>query len=244
MLSEVAVSRLPPLGSVLVCNLEGDVAALWEAYSLSCQAPWCPVSVVVPPGQVIDARVLSAFEPRRGVMVQVTAEWSRVRADPSLLRGWFRARALPTAVEVGEYVRRRPRRSRISDSLETCLAVGLDAGNRSAPRHRSTLARHLSTFGPLKPHDWTAIGHVVRAVCSAAHRAHTVEGVALSAGLDPRTLSSRLRRYCGCSYNQTRTRLSWEWIVELALRRFGYIGLSLPLELARENPRPTRASSF
>jgi hypothetical protein len=216
--------RDPALGSVLVCNCEIDVVALAQAYSCHSKSPWCPIAVVVPPRLHIDLRVLEAFEPRPGVLVPVVSEWSDLQADPAPLRKALRRRSLPSSSMIAEYVRRRTDRSDVSASLEACLASGLKRQSISPISHRSTLGRHLRDFGPLKPRDWVAVAHIIQTLwLGSFHGAHTVDGAAFQVGIDPRTLRARLLRYCGCDYTQSRVRLGWEWIVEAALRRFGYV---------------------
>jgi hypothetical protein len=224
-LSRIDASRPPPFGSVLVSNVRVDIVALAEACSLNSNAPWCPIAAIVPPGQSVDPRVLSAFEPRHGAIVQVSAEWPDIIDDPSSVLYAARQRPPPPAAALAQYVRHRTGRADISSSLEACLESGLSDRPQHLCGHRSTLSRHLSRFGPLKPRDWTAIGHLVQALCPVTPlQSPTVEAVALSTGLDPRTLRARLRRYCGCGYPQARLRLGWEWILEAALQKFGYIG--------------------
>jgi hypothetical protein len=225
VLQDYCPSRVPALGSALVCNLAADVVGLAEAYLTHSQSPWCPILAVVPPRLHIDSRVLEAFEPRPGALVPIVSHWINLEADPSPLRRAVIGRALPTSSMLAEYVRHRTGRRDLGHSLEVCLASGLMSDGAVRGYHRSTLGRHLRDFGPLKPRDWIAIGHVVQTLyLGLLQGARTVEGAALRVGVDPRTLRRRLHRYCACDYGQSRVRLGWEWILEAALRRFGYIG--------------------
>ena len=214
---------LPALGSVLVCNLEADVVALVEAYSCHSRSPWCPIVVVIPPRCHLDSGILEAFDPSPGAVVPMVSEWGRVESNLRCLKDAVRKRARPSALMLAEYVRLRTRGKAVSSALDACLAAGLSPQENCPISHRSTLGRHLKDFGPLKPHDWMAVGHLVHTqaiVMSSGCR--TVEGAALRVGVDPRTLRRRLRRYCGCSYAESKVRLGWEWILEAAMRKFGY----------------------
>ena len=223
-LQDYSNDRVPALGSVLVCNLEADIVALAEAYSCHSRWPWCPILVVVPPRLGLDVRVLEAFEPRPGAVAPLLSEWARVESDLRSLKDAVRDRARPSAWMLAKYVCRRTRRKSIDHALDRCLAAGLSPRENCPISHRSTLGRHLKDFGPLKPHDWLAVGHLVHTHLAAmSSGCRTVEGAALRVGLDPRTLRSRLLRYCGCSFAHSRVRLGWEWIVEAALRKFGYV---------------------
>jgi hypothetical protein len=244
-LNRIDARRSPPLGSILVSNIQIDIVALAEACSLNSNAPWCPIAAVVPPDQPVDPRVLSAFEPRHGAIVQVSAEWLDILGDPSSVQDAARRRPPPPASALAHYVRQRTGRVDVSPALEACLEAGLSREPVQFCSHRSTLSRHLSRFGPLKPHDWTRIAHVVQALCGAtSQQIPTVEAVALDAGLDPRTFRARLRRYCGCSYQQARLRLGWEWILEAALLKFGYAGTSRWELLKSPRRLIIKASSF
>jgi hypothetical protein len=220
-------SRVPALGSMLVCNLEADVVALAQAYSCHAKFPWCPIAVVLPPRLHLDSGVLEAFEPHPGALAPLVAGWTSIEADADQLRSAIIRRPLPSGSTVAGYVRRRTNRADVSATLETCLSSGLQHQTASQVTSRSTLGRHLRSFGPLKPHDWVGIGYVVHTLWAAAAKgAHTVEGAALRTGVDPRTLRTRLQRYCGCGYPQARMCHGWEWVVEAALRRSGYVRAS------------------
>jgi hypothetical protein len=223
-LQDYSNDRVPALGSVLVCNLEADIVALAEAYSCHSRWPWCPILVVVPPRLGLDVRVLEAFEPRSGAVVPFLSEWASVESDLRSLKDAVRDRARPSGWMLAKYVRRRTRRKSIDRALDMCLAAGLSPRENGLMSHRSTLGRHLKDFGPLKPHDWLAVGHLVHThLAATSSGCRTVEAAALRVGVDPRTLRRRLLRYCGCDYMQSRMRLGWEWLLESVLRRFGYV---------------------
>jgi hypothetical protein len=237
--------RTPALGSMLVCNLEADVVALAQAYSSHARFPWCPIAVVVPPRAQLDSGVLEAFEPHPGALAPLVAPWKTIEEDPDQLRNAIVRRPLPAASTMVGYVRRRTSRADVSATLETCFASGLQHQTASQMVPRSTLGRHLRSFGPLKPHDWVAIAYLVQTLWAAgAEGAHTVERAALRVGVDPRTLRTRLQRYSGCAYPEARMCHGWEWIVEVALRRFGYVLAPGVLGESLMTGRLTNASSF
>jgi hypothetical protein len=230
---------------MLVCNLEADVVALAQAYSCHAKFPWCPIAVVVPPRLNLDSGVLEAFEPHPGALAPLVAGWTSIEADPDPLRSAITRRPLPSGSTVAGYIRRRTGRADVSASLETCLSSGLQHQTASQITPRSTLGRHLRSFGPMKPHDWAGIGYVVQTLWVAACKgARTVEQAALRVGVDPRTLRTRLQRYCGCGYPQARMCYGWEWIIEAALRRSGYIDAPGMAGEALSPTRLTNASSF
>jgi hypothetical protein len=236
--------RVPALGSMLVCNLEADVVALAQAYSCHSRFPWCPIAVVVPPRLHLDPGVLEAFEPHPGALAPLVAVWTSIEADPDQLRSAIIRRPLPSGSTMAGYVRRRTDRPDASASLEICFTSGLQHQTASQVVPRSTLGRHLRSFGPLKPHDWVAVGYLVQTLWAAASQgARTVERAALRIRVDPRTLRTRLQRYCGCGYPQARTCHGWEWIVEGALRRSGYVASSGVGEVVSTTGL-TNASSF
>lgn len=224
VLREASSIRAPRLGSVVVCDMAADVFGLADARAFHAAAPWCPICLVSELDGPADWAIRQAFEPRPGLFALLRSGMDDVCQDPDLARHAVLARRPCGPEEVAGYIRMRTGRSDLSATLEACFAAARSGVADSRAPHRSTMSRHLSAFQPLKAHDWTAIGGLAQSWCRRAWSVpSSVESVAGEIGMDPRTLRSRVRRYCGCSFREARARVGWEWIVEAALRVHGYV---------------------
>lgn len=93
-------------------------------------------------------------------------------------------------------------------------------GGRAGALPYRTLCRQLHRLGPLRPRDWRALARLV-GIGLGTGRAGV--DLARDSGIDPRTLRHRLRRLLGIGTHEYRERVGWEWILETALRRHGYL---------------------
>jgi hypothetical protein len=62
----------------------------------------------------------------------------------------------------------------------------------------------------------------------------SLELAALSAGVDQRSLRRWLRLATEMAWVEAVTRAGWEWVIEMALRRFGYVEQGVRWKVAGE----------
>jgi hypothetical protein len=72
--------------------------------------------------------------------------------------------------------------------------------------------------------DWRGLARLVQILTTPVLPGHgSLEIAALTAGVDPRSLRRWLRLTTEMSWVEAVARTGWEWVVEMALRRFGYV---------------------
>lgn len=146
-------------------------------------------------------------------------EWPRpaIELAPAELSTALRGRRAPDAAAIASYLLMRQLHSRLVAEVSECL---LESAASSTDR-RSTMYRRLVAEGPLTPRDWRALLDIVRFVHHV--RDHGVERAAYLEGRDPRTMRTRLERLTRSTIAEARFRFGWEWAIESALRRWGYV---------------------
>lgn len=206
---------IPEVGSIAIIYLSRNPAAIVEALGLQLQAPWAPVCLCAHSFSEHE-RFIGAFEPTHAPFARVICDSSA--PTPNVLRG-VSLRPGPNPSALADYIAMRCRRPDLASTLR-----GIFDSASVEPIHRTTVWRRLMGFGKLRPHDWSAIGRYVVAHnrgWSTGRR--TVEHVAHAHGIEPRSLRRWAPRYFGCPAPDTLKVPGWEWLVELALRRHGYL---------------------
>lgn len=207
-------AKNPPLGSVLVHRWElagqaGHVAAVHRKY-----LPWCPLVVVTPNGD--------------GEIADLTAarlEWSRPGMPPrdAVLEAVTR-RALPAPDEVAGHVARRLALPELRPLLTVCFDVSGTQPWRDLVDDRDSFYRMFDRYGPFNPRDWGSLARLVTLTSSQGREA--VE-LAIRAGAVA-ALDLEISRLLGLDLPRFMARAGWEWVVEAALRRAGYLDGILP----------------
>lgn len=201
---------VPPLGSILLADLRLGMATVESAVAARSRAPWCPIAVVVPPQPSRLAELALGQLPPH--LVPVSGQEGE-GIDPEAIRRATERRPAPGAAELARYAALRIGGIGLAPVLETCFH--LDDPNdepfseRMRPVPPSTVSRRLRASGPLTCHDWRNLARIVDWHC------RTIEG--------PPGLAGWIRRYLDMASADVTLRAGWEWIVELALRRWGYV---------------------
>lgn len=213
-----AGSFRPPVGASLVADLSDGIPALAEALQEHRHAPWCPLVTCLADRQV-PAACLSAFEPVPGVFAPL---YPGDYPGRSLIERALKAvarRPTPRPTTIALWVERRLARPGTASTLGACFGDGGDA--LRPPR---TLTRRVRALGPLEVRDWRGLAGLVQILAAPTLPGHTsLEIAALGAGVDPRTLRRWLRLATEMSWVEVAARPGWEWLVEMTLRRFGYV---------------------
>ncbi len=208
----------PPVGALFVADLSNGIPALAEALQEHRDAPWCPLVTCLADRRV-PASCLAAFEPVPGVLAPLYPGdypgWTLIeRALKAIAR-----RPPPQPTTIALWVERRLARPGTASTLGACFGDGGDA--LRPPR---TLTRRVRALGPLEVRDWRGLAGLVQILTAPMLPGHTsLELAALTAGVDPRTLRRWLRLATEMSWVEAVTRAGWEWLVEMTLRRFGYV---------------------
>lgn len=210
----------PVAGSIAIIYLSRNPVAIVEARGLQMRVPWAPVCLCAHSFSEHE-RFISALESTHAAFARVICEGSA--PTRSVLRS-VSLRPGPSPSALASYITLRCRRPDLASTLR-----GIFDTRTVEPVHRTTVWRRLVGFGKLRPHDWSAIGRYVEAHSrgwSTGRRA--VERVAHAQRLEARALRRWARRYFGLSAPETLKVPGWEWLVEIALRRHGYIRAPTP----------------
>jgi hypothetical protein len=207
----------PTVGTILMADLTG-IPALAEAVTRLRQAPWCPL-VTCLNDQRIPAASLSAFEPVPGAFAPLYAGDFSWLTPAARVRIAVARRPPPLPTTIAQWVERRLGRPGTSSTLAACFGEGGDA--LRPPR---TLTRRVRALGPLEVRDWRGLARLAQILTSTRHpdRA-SLESAAFAAEVDPRTLRRWLRLATDLSWAHIEAWPGWEWVVEMTLRRYGYV---------------------
>ena len=208
----------PNIGAVLVADLAAGIPALARAVVRAREAPWCPL-VSVLADRAVPSATLTAFEPVVGTWAALyPSDFSQHTLGDRALAA-VRRRPIPLATTVAQWVEGRLGLPGCASVLAVCFGEGGDA--LRPPR---TLTRQVAALGPLEVRDWRGLARLAQVfACRSARVSQSLEGAAYEAGVDPRTLRRWLRLATELSWAEAGTRVGWEWILESALRRCGFV---------------------
>lgn len=229
----------PPFGAVAVCEARSSGLVSGFFGPLVARAPWCVPCIITCPASA-EASVIQAIRSLPGQIAFVDYIEDD-RWPIGTILGAVRDRPPPSGAVLAEFVALRT-----GTNLEWELAAllgdqRLEASARPIPDR--TLRERLSRFGSLSPRAWRAVGTLCR-VASAA-RGDPMTAIAWRAGVEVRTLRLWARWYLGTSLAEYRQRVGWEWVLEAALRKAGYVEgpslVALPLRQPWAPPVPPTA---
>ncbi len=207
----------PPLGAVLLADLQDGLAAFADAIERQRAAPWCPLVLRTADPRVTPA-VLATFEPWPGCFGLLATAGLPAAGPNFRVLAAVRRRPLPIPERVARYAEARLDRG-VAPVLLACMG-----GPGVARQPSRTLTRRVAELGSFEIRDWRALSRLTWAAALAQLRPEaSLETAAWEAGSDPRSLRRWVRRFTGLEWDQLRARVGWEWIVELALRRGGYV---------------------
>jgi hypothetical protein len=207
----------PPVGAVLLTDLVGGIPALAEAVVSQRESPWCPLVLLA--DRNISSATLHAFEPVPGTWaILYSSDYSHLPATRRA-RIALRRRPLPSATTLALWVERRLGIPTVATTLAACCGAGGDA-----PRPPRTLTRRVQALGPLEVRDWRGLARLAQLAGGLpCENPPSLECAALNAGIDPRTVRRWLRLATDLCWQQCAHLAGWEWVLESALRRFGYV---------------------
>jgi hypothetical protein len=206
-------SRLPALGAILLADVRLGRSTGESLGRTTASAPWCPTAAVVP-ANMPARQLMEILDLLPHGCVRLLMEPDANPLDPASCVLAIARRSEPTPSEIAGYVASRTG-SGIASPLTVCFGRNDVEGSS-----RSSLSRSLRSYPPYTAHDWTAIGMLLRMLGSARWPSGRL---AHDNGIDPRTLRAWTARYLALPWALAKQLLGWEWIVEAALRRGGYV---------------------
>jgi len=213
-----AISLAPGgVGSILVADLTGGISGLAAGLAVHRPSPWCPLVLLADQVALADEE-LATFEPFPGCLGRAVP-YSRERQQliDSVIEA-VRHRAAPSNEVLAGYVVKRTGCAMIEPALLE-LFEGI-AGSRRIGR---SVTRHLAAFGPFGARDWQGVIVLARLLASSRLVSSSLERTALDAGIDPRTLRRWMRLASDLEWRAVAHRPGWEWLIESALRKAGYV---------------------
>lgn len=213
----------PPLGAVLVAEGE-DLAVLVAGLADAANtAPWCPGCLVARGSDELTL-LARALEPIPGSFTTLDPAADTLSPEAVLIR--VHERPPPDAETLARYVSRRLELPGVCPDLAACFREpgweeGTDIIRGQSPR---TLARKVAALGCLKPSGWRNLARLIRLKLAwEGIDGVSLDGLAAGAGYDVRTVRRWLRR---AGVGRLRGLLGtpgWEWLLESALRKWGYV---------------------
>jgi hypothetical protein len=157
----------------------------------------------------------------------VHAADTATRGVPGAVVAVARCRALPDPEVLSSYTSCRLAAPDIRGPLteQFCAALG---GAAAVRRSVATYSRVFARYGPFTARDWRALACLAYELCLHQSNAHARLGNWRHGCAPPisslrRTVDRYARDFLGLSFGAATTRLGWEWVLELALRRGRYI---------------------
>lgn len=206
------------MGAVLIADLTEGIPALANAVFRAREWPWCPL-VCMLTDRRIPAAVLGAFEPIPGIWAALYAsDYAHLTPTRRALAAVHR-RPVPRGTTIAQWIELRLRLPGVGSVLAACFG---DEGDERRPRR--TLTRRVRELGPLAVRDWRGLARIAQILAARSLRAGTaLETAAFEAGVDPRTLRRWLQLATDRSWREASEMAGWEWVLETALRRWGYV---------------------
>ena len=208
----------PAIGSLLVADLRDGIPVLAEAMALSREAPWCPLVCLLGDHR-LGAATLATFESVPGSWATLVPSDFCHLTLADRIRAAVRRRPIPHATTIALWVEGRLRVPGAASVLAACFGEGGDA--LRPPR---TLTRRIQALGPLEVRDWRGLARLAQTLAGrSTHAARGLEVAAGEAEVDPRTLRRWLRIATDRAWPEAAAWAGWEWALESALRRYGYL---------------------
>jgi hypothetical protein len=219
---------IPTLGSVFTLEMSDAETALEEAILCQGRAPWCPL-VLVLSRMVLSAGIIELLTQLHGPLGFVSVS-QRGPPDINEVLNAVRDRPTPPLSTVFSYVADRLGNASLRDLLTESLALAAEPSGGPLPKNVRRVSRHVRALGPLGIPDWNRLSKL--ALLSGLKNVQ-VEELARQQGVEPRTFRAQVRRYTGVSPRSFREWVGWEWVIEAALRRWGYLEAA-PLSWAKQ----------
>lgn len=208
-----AIESDPPLGSILVLELDGlhAVGALVNASSFVREHPWCPLVVLC-------TEELLAGEIARMTAAPSTVVIARPSETPD---GWRQAvRCRPNGGRAAWFAYLR---LRLSEQAVELVRVSVEAFSEG-----SSIRRRLRAARLPPPRAWHALFQMCDLVSLAIASGYSQAEIAAVDGVSVRTLSRLCARCFGRSWQEVVSLGCWEAATECALRHWSLVDQRRP----------------
>lgn len=206
--SELMVADTSVVGSIaLSCVIE-----------CTNKAPWCPVAIGLS-SSAMSPELISAIRELNGSLGYYMTELGQVNPSPDPALHAICSRKTRWREDVAAYLRTR---TNWPFEAIQCVARYMEGREPEANNdgHRTTAWRKLRKLGPLTAADWTNLGVLVQAASTSKK---SREQLAAACGVNIKTLRARSERLIGPLFRKYQDIAGWEWMLELALRRWNYV---------------------
>jgi hypothetical protein len=209
---------VPPLGAVAIAVADSAESVAGDLRPFLRRAPWC-IPCLVTGSATATPRVLIAIHELPGQPAFIAGPVADGGLEAPVAAA-VRSRPVPGGARLADFVVRRTGRGDLRLELSRLLAAP-SAGPVVSELPGRTLRDRLRRFGTFGSHCWRAVGALCR--LGTKQDGGSIERLATSVGIGPRTLRSWVRRYLDVTIAEYRTRIGWEWVLEAALRHGGYV---------------------
>ncbi len=215
-----------PLGTIVHGSGPSALAIVGALAIALRSCPWL-VPVVSLPSSEEPLEPLVQIVPELRDRVAVTHRGALPGGTVVAIVGAVRRRLPPEPLTMGRYCAVRCRYADLLEPLTEQFSHALGtapATSRSVATYSRLFARH----GRYTAHDWRALARLAYVIClptRSRFERDDLEAICedSSASVAGRTANRHARHFLAMSLAAARMRLGWEWILEHALRRGGYV---------------------
>ncbi len=210
----------PPLGSILLADLNGGIVELCSGIVAHQTYPWCPLCLLN--GDILEEDQAVAFAALQSSLARVnTIPGSGF--DPERILLAVRKRPPPSPESLARYVAIRTRKRECFVPLVDAMS-GTLSEHVAPERPARTLSRKIGHLGQLSVRNWAGIAKAIRIITThRATRHDSLERLALENAVHPRSLRGWLRLCTELTFSSIKIMPGWEWLLESALRKWGYV---------------------
>jgi hypothetical protein len=218
------------LGSILILDLIGAEAAIAEAIVWRSRSPWCPLVLIVR-NTIASVKAIDLLTQLHGPHAFIAGLPNDAYPPVDSILQAVRTRPVPTTKCASAYVAERVGEASLCQLLQEAVDLVTQPLSRRPVAAFRRISRHLGAYGPLLAPDWRWLFQLAR---MSGLGQVTVEELARRQGVEARTFRAQVRRYTGVSTECFRAWVGWEWVLEAALRRWGYLDSASSICLAEE----------
>ncbi len=205
----------PPLGSTIHAEGHHVLPVLGLLTAITHRWPWVAPSIALPTSE-------SPFEPWLSHISDIDARLavSSIRVHQHLnmrvILSTVRNRPPPSPLAMADYVVSRIKAPELSEALYYQFREAVERVPAAREASLSTYSRHFADYGRYSAQQWRMIAILIHQLV----RQHSEPHVQL---IHIRTANRYVRRFLGLSWTEASRLFGWEWVLESALRRGGYI---------------------
>ncbi len=219
--SSVRSSGDAPLGTIVIADARAGPVALDVLIRIYDSIPWCAICLVH--ASSVDGRILLHVAQRLWPSL-IAIETDALAITANQAKVAVATYGAPSFEQIASYISQRLNRTGLKELLLESFNLGPRSGQGADNRSRRTLDRRMRTLGPMSVSDWRAVARIVQ-VLAKCPASPSIERLAWSAGLDPRTFRGHCHHFLGLAPRHAVSLVGWRWVVEATLLTKGYLPL-------------------